>query len=388
MPTTDRDDPAMDRLLSHALRGTDASGPACLDAETLGAWAEQALPSAAARRVEAHVSSCARCQAMAAAFVRAEPADRDVAVSFWERWRLHWVGPVAAALAVVTIYVATRQPAPTLESVESRVEPASAQPPPSAAPPREPAAPTVAEVAPVQERRPDETAQKTTPETVGEPAAETSTGAVADRSFAPLAAPPPPAPVAAAPVPPSPATPAPVPPPPALARTERDQARQAQANEVAAPVAASVAEPATAPAQAAAPPRLAEGRAALALPAPGRLDVRTGDGRARWRLAVNGGVEYSSDAGATWRATSLVEARSVRAGSSPSPQVCWLVGDGGGVWLATDGVTFTRLPFPEVTVLSGVIATSARAATVTTANGRTFRTTDAGATWNPVPRPS
>ena len=40
-----------------------AGGSACLDAETLGAWADGGLDAAAMAAVEAHVSTCARCQA-------------------------------------------------------------------------------------------------------------------------------------------------------------------------------------------------------------------------------------------------------------------------------------------------------------------------------------
>ena len=37
---------------------------ACLDAETLGAWTDGGLESRAMAAAEAHVSSCARCQAL------------------------------------------------------------------------------------------------------------------------------------------------------------------------------------------------------------------------------------------------------------------------------------------------------------------------------------
>jgi photosystem II stability/assembly factor-like uncharacterized protein len=65
--------------------------------------------------------------------------------------------------------------------------------------------------------------------------------------------------------------------------------------------------------------------------------------------------------------------------------VCWVVGRGGVVLLSTDGRSWRRLAFPEPTDLSGVRARDARAASVSTADGRTFSTTDGGLTW--VPRP-
>jgi photosystem II stability/assembly factor-like uncharacterized protein len=70
------------------------------------------------------------------------------------------------------------------------------------------------------------------------------------------------------------------------------------------------------------------------------------------------------------------------AGSSPDPQICWLVGSAGTVRLTTDGVRFRALPFPETVDLGGVRATSDRSAVVTARDGRTFRTDDQGATWS------
>lgn len=67
--------------------------------------------------------------------------------------------------------------------------------------------------------------------------------------------------------------------------------------------------------------------------------------------------------------------------STPSPTVIWIVGRAGLVQLATDGRTFVRLPFPEAVDLTAVTAKDERHATVTTADGRTFETADAGRTW-------
>ena len=49
---------------------------ACLDAETLAAWADGTLKAQAATAVEAHASSCARCMAVLAAMERTAPAVR------------------------------------------------------------------------------------------------------------------------------------------------------------------------------------------------------------------------------------------------------------------------------------------------------------------------
>jgi len=53
------------------------------------------------------------------------------------------------------------------------------------------------------------------------------------------------------------------------------------------------------------------------------------------------------------------------------------------VLLTTDGRTWHRVTFPEMTDLSGVFTVHAggNVASVSTVDGRTFVTTDAGATW-------
>ena len=71
----------------------------------------------------------------------------------------------------------------------------------------------------------------------------------------------------------------------------------------------------------------------------------------------------------------------VTARATPSPNVVWRVGRAGLVQLATDGRTFTRLPFPEAVDLTAVTATDQSHAVVTAADGRTFQTADGGRTW-------
>jgi len=53
----------------------------------------------------------------------------------------------------------------------------------------------------------------------------------------------------------------------------------------------------------------------------------------------------------------------------------------GAVFLTTDGTRFRRLPFPETIDLVSVAATGDRIATITSADGRSWQTTDQGATW-------
>ena len=50
--------------------------------------------------------------------------------------------------------------------------------------------------------------------------------------------------------------------------------------------------------------------------------------------------------------------------------------------VTADGLTFARVPLPERVDLTAVTATDALTAIVTTADGRRFRTGDAGRTWS------
>ena len=78
---------------------------ACLDAETLAAWADGGLTGQAAAAAELHASNCARCMTMLASMERSAPsaAPRHL----WARvglWR--WLVPLTAAATALAIWVA------------------------------------------------------------------------------------------------------------------------------------------------------------------------------------------------------------------------------------------------------------------------------------------
>ena len=85
---------------------------------------------------------------------------------------------------------------------------------------------------------------------------------------------------------------------------------------------------------------------------------------------------------AGWDGVPTGLAADLTAGAAPSTSVCWVVGRGGVVLLSIDGRSWRRVAFPEITDLSAVRAADARAAAVTTADGRIFSTSDGGVTWN------
>lgn len=184
---------------------------------------------------------------------------------------------------------------------------------------------------------------------------------------------------------------------PALADSASNLAR-AEAPALAAPAPAPA--PATPPAaaQTAARAATAEAGARLgavsgAVAAPSRMAFSTGpdvivvssNPSTRFRLRPGGAVQRSADAGSTWRTEVSGTTETLRAGSSPSPSVCWLVGGAGTVLLSTDGRSWRRLAFPETVDLLSVAATDQDNASVTTADGRVFVTVDGGQTWSRAP---
>jgi type IV secretory pathway VirB10-like protein len=106
---------------------------------------------------------------------------------------------------------------------------------------------------------------------------------------------------------------------------------------------------------------------------------------ARWRR--NGAVvEFAPGADAPFTAVTLpVAAGAINAGASPGGTVCWLAGNGGVVLVSVDGSRFARANAPAPINLVAIAAADARTATVTAADGRRFRTTDAGVNWSPLP---
>jgi photosystem II stability/assembly factor-like uncharacterized protein len=116
-----------------------------------------------------------------------------------------------------------------------------------------------------------------------------------------------------------------------------------------------------------------------AAPSTAGLALAAPDGVHRWRIR-EAEVERSVDAGATWT-VQRVSGGPILAGAAPSATVAWLVGRAGTVLRTVDGTRWERLPFPELVTLVRVAARSQRDAEVTTADGRTFLTSDGGQTW-------
>ncbi len=342
---TDRD-ASVDRLLAGAMkaRAEAATQRPCLDADTLAAWADEALDARERAGAEAHAADCVRCQALLAAMVRTLPL-AAAAKSPWRLPALGWLVPftVAATALVIWVAVPSREPAKISDGGAEAVD--------QSAPARVPA--PVA--APLADAR-----------TKASSAVERPREVAGQQNVAAPVAIPPPVPAVAS------------------AFDDLRERREVASLEKQAPPAEAAGASAVGGAAGGIVGSPGPARALAFASAPERIIVSSNPST-RFRVLRGGGVQRSADAGATWRTEVTGTTETLTAGSSPSPSVCWLVGPAGMVLLSTDGRSWRRLAFPEAFDLRSVDATDEESATVTTADGRAFVTTDAGRTWSRAP---
>lgn len=341
-------DQIIEQALRHELRAADTAPvtAACLDHESLAAWIDGGLDAAGLAAAEAHVSSCARCRWLLATMSRTAPVAAAGGSNSTRLWRW-WLAPLAAGAAAVTLWMVVpqqpgqplpqREPAPPASSDRdvAQAEPAlKAQAPPPAATP--PAAPPVDNL---KRNVPSETKERLADATQGKAAF----GAVA---------------------------------------SAREQAPKKEADDRADSklMAESARAEARAPAARAAPDAPAVSLQKRMRQATS-IEIVSPDPSRRWRTHADGVIERSGDGGRTWMPVHAMTEQDMTAGSSPAPNVCWIVGRRGLVLITVDGATFVRLPSPAAVDLVSVTATDGRNATVTAADGRTFQTTDTGGTW-------
>jgi len=353
-------DRSIERLLRESLATTPGTG-SCLDAEMLAAWVEGGLVGGQLIEAQEHVAGCSACQATLAALVRTTPT--ELGPEPWWRRALsaRWLVPVAATATALAIWVLVpreefMRPPEQLQTTAAR----EAAVPQTEASGESPAVPAEKSAAgsPIVARRPFEqpNAELRRDRVQGAAAADA-------REEQQLAAP-----LAFEPVPDVPATPA----------LEGAQERQQSAPSVVGRATASAPAPAApAPAEAG---RFEPLQGAVAVEA--QVTISSPGAAFRWRIGSAGSVEFSTDAGTTWELRPTGVEADLTAGTAPGGTVCWVVGRGGTVLLTTDGRQFRRLMFPVAADLAAVQAIDARSATVTAADGRRFRTMDAGATWD------
>ena len=360
-----REQKTTDALIARGFADPHAVGD-CPEPGVLAAFHERTLEADETQRWLGHVADCRRCQALLAALGRTEPADGvdpktdGSTASPWWRWRV--LAPLAAvSIVVLAVWVVVdpggmrnrrvavedrQEPTPSLpEQAAAAMESAEARrvPPttgaPAAAPESSTAAVTRTDATPVREVAAVPRAQA---------AAATPTASAPLAPSAAAASAPPPGPTRSA-----------VNQPDALGLVRR-----------------------TAVASDAAPPLESARFAAVA--APDALLIVSPDPATRWRVVPSGAVERSDDRGATWR-VQISPGERIIAGSAPSERVAWLVGENGLVLRTTDGERWERTTAPAATHLRDIDALDRFDATVSTADGRRFRTVDGGAQWAPLP---
>jgi hypothetical protein len=395
--------------------------PQCLDAETLAAWVEGALAGGALTDAEKHAANCARCQALLASMARTMPEADPRA--WWQIVSAKWLVPVAAVATALLVWVSVGQspevaPKPALPAVAPAASPRA-----SSAGPVEPVAQgqngqpladsrlTAATDASKLKKETEErqagsagvsgqlAQQKPVPEPERLDALDKTADAISpqfrarseDATEAARR-------VAQAPAAATPATPAAAPPPPAPQQQQLTPPAPQQTQ--AAPVVPvqPVAEAVTITSEAASKAAAGRGGGAGGGVGGGRVafgavsEIRSPQSDYRWRIVPPSALQRSVDGGLTWSVVDPVLAKDaagqrealqmvLTAGSSPSRDVCWIVGRAGVVLLTTDGATWQRRSTPETLDLTAVRAVDARSATVTTADGRQFVTADGGVTW-------
>lgn len=337
-----------DRSLDQLLR--QSSGPAsasdqCVDGETLAAWVEGSLPTSTTTTVERHLADCARCQALLAAFVRSEPPISAAPARATPWWHLRWIVPFATAATAIAVWVFVPSPAEQRQELpavadqkvgaaESYVSPSNMtaqSSPPALADAELPVLPAPAPVARGRQpneaggraaRESDQLAEKTSPESARKAKEEADLRAdVSERVRVGNA---------------EATSKQPAAPPLAMAQQERENTT---------------------------------------------VEIISPDTTMRWRIVGGARVDRSIDAGISWQTALTSTQGLLAAGHAPSPSVAWIVGQGGSVFVTTNGTRFDPVPFPEKADLVSVVAVDDRQATVTTADGRRFSTSNRGATW-------
>jgi hypothetical protein len=409
MPSLDRHKAAAGMLRRRFAQNSGA-GPAgadgdCPEPEILAAYCERSLDAEETARYELHFSRCARCREQIAVMTRAgeilaadEEKSQLASSSPW-LWNWKWLAPVAAVLILAAVWAARRPASPKIfaisqEELDSHEitprtsAPAGAAPAGAARAPNTPAlrmAPNLS-LDKAQKTVSRQSAIPTEPAN-NEVADNLSTNSVEDEESKPLSksankprrdieerA------VATQSGPPSPAALPPPEPPASLARVAG--APMSSAADAMAQVETDASSQDLKAKQLAAPAKTsrydAEDKRATG------ILIRTPDSQYLWRIRAAGFVERSNDGGATWHGELPNPNAHLLAGSAPSAQTCWVVGNGGVIFLTQDGSIWTTISPPVTADFVAVAAKDASSATVTAADGRKFATSDAGKHWTPV----
>lgn len=377
-------DDSLDRLLRRTFH-RDTTAEACPEPAILAALADGTLTAEERREVEVHASACSRCSAELALLARTGslPATAVPEHRFRIPWR--WAVPLATAVLVFAVWTELDRPRqesdfrkagapPTASSASiDEIDETAWRAAKEAAPPAEPGEPATSPLprdkaapAPPRDRQPAAPPPQTRAQ---EPLSTDEPEIVENRAAQRVEAPRQPSKPADG---------------RALAdlqsRAPESDADAGPESEGATPAPETTAEEATELLKVEAPPvkdRLAGASRADAflVHGPGGVRIRAGQS----------GIERSADAGTTWRIERDAPSRFVRAGSCPTPEVCWLGGDEGRVLRRESSGRWVELRIPEPDTVTALDAPDATHATATTGGGRRFRTADGGRTWTALP---
>jgi Putative zinc-finger len=323
------------RLLRDALRDrSEAAGSsACLDTDRLAAWADDEVSARERESIESHAADCPRCQALLAAMAKTTPpAPRR---AWWRVPVFGWAASLVAAAAALFVWVdvfnaprrVTHAPAPPTETIAT-AKPAPEQaagPPPNAARPKAAdAAPGVPARAATQlsdrpaaasevlreHAQPPTAVERSKAGPLGQPAPSSSNAVALGAPAAPASKTAAAAASADATVAPAEQTASspPIPAPSLPPASPVASARSAPPLTVTAAAGTAAFRPRNEPAQMA-----AKSSAEPAIVSP--------DGGGRWRIVAGGGVEHSTDGGATWQPQSTGVSVTLTAGAATSSTI-------------------------------------------------------------------
>jgi Putative zinc-finger len=425
----DRNSEPLDAILRQTMSETPgAATPECADAQTLAAYWDKSLASGERERLEAHLADCARCQTQMAAIARAEESARDAMAASRVPWYRRWqfAIPAMAAAAAVLVFIAIRRPTneepqtnPVVAMAKREAplapvanlpmpQPAPALAPSTAAPASPPTAPASNELAmnevqreaaPRAQAHSAATARSVKRHVAGP--AGVSEELKEAQGNAPASAPTEAGRVVAiAPAGPSVEVGSAGAAPPVtgsasneVAITQSQVEAQQRAESKGYAATRSLSAQATVPNTA---PMIAGGGGAAAIPgaAVGGTTLAAGSGAmvvtisppdhsVTWIIGKNGMVERRDANGASHLQQSGVST-DLTAGAAPSASVCWIVGRSGTIIRTIDGGEHWTLIAPPITEnLASISASNASDATISTASGQRFATTDGGASWHP-----
>jgi hypothetical protein len=338
--STDAFEAALKRELQSA---THSNAVDCPRSDVLAAYYDRALSRAERAGIDAHLTSCARCQSMMASIARADDSDRTLGGMRGIFWITRLLAPVAVVGVVMAVAIGVstrRQRTPEVIALASPAGPPRFEAEDRVAPHAEVASQPPAPVAPqtgglLKFRQPQQLARE---EKKTEKPASSS-----DRNSAAL---------------------------------------QAETSSAIAPSQNAPAEPARAVGGPAAAVSGATSATRMMAKAPQTNQIASPDGSVAWQFGSGGAISRSGNS-RPWLPLHSGVTTDLLAASAPSNDVCWMVGKSGTIVRTLDGGAHWQIiKPPSRDEFAAISATDSNNAIVVAANGQRFVTHDGGVTWS------